>query len=78
MQPQGNGQPSSGWYALHRVWGLTCTDLDDAVLSCLAKKQPYQQEQILLSFASIDLSNVCNLSAYLNSLINDHDHTNQV
>lgn len=67
-----------GWEALQRIWNVGPPNLDHAVLSCLSAKPPRSQEHILLSFAAIDLSNVKNLSAYLNCLVKEHDTTRQV
>eukprot|EP00667_Euglena_gracilis_P010543 EG_transcript_10741 len=67
-----------GWEALRGIWKLGPNNLDSAVLSCLSMKPLRSQEHILLSFAAIDLSNVKNLSAYLNCLVKEHDTTRQV
>lgn len=67
-----------GWEALQRMWNVGPSNLDTAVLSCLSNKPLRAQEHILLSFAAIDLSNVKNLSAYLNCLVKEHDTTRQV
>eukprot|EP01010_Urceolus_cornutus_P001659 NODE_221_length_1981_cov_311.202381_g176_i0.p1 GENE.NODE_221_length_1981_cov_311.202381_g176_i0~~NODE_221_length_1981_cov_311.202381_g176_i0.p1 ORF type:complete len:462 (-),score=105.97 NODE_221_length_1981_cov_311.202381_g176_i0:548-1933(-) len=69
---------SCGWKALREIWKLGSEELDAHVLSYLNNKAIEQREQILLSFAAIDLSGVKNLSAYLNCLIKEHETTNQV
>eukprot|EP00668_Euglena_longa_P040507 GGOE01053331.1.p1 GENE.GGOE01053331.1~~GGOE01053331.1.p1 ORF type:complete len:372 (-),score=19.53 GGOE01053331.1:119-1234(-) len=80
LQRQGSGRMagSLGWEALHSIWNVGPSNLDSAVLSCLNTKPLRSQEHILLSFAAIDLSNVKNLSAYLNCLVKEHDTTRQV
>lgn len=67
-----------GWTALRELWGILPSNLDEAVLTYLARKAPAEQEQILLSFAAIDLGSIQNLSAYLNCLIKEHETTSQV
>jgi hypothetical protein len=67
-----------GWVALQSIWSVSRSSLDSAVLGCLSRLHPRQQEHILLSFSSIDLSRVKNLSAYLNRLIKEHETTPQV
>ena len=67
-----------GWLALREIWNIAPDMFDEAVLSYLHSKSPSQQEQILLSFAAIDLSTVNKLSAYLNCLIKEHETANQV
>lgn len=67
-----------GWEALDRIWNVGPSSLDHAVLSTLITKPARAQEHILLSLAAIDLSNVKNLSAYLNCLVREHDGTRQV
>eukprot|EP00668_Euglena_longa_P005717 GGOE01006748.1.p1 GENE.GGOE01006748.1~~GGOE01006748.1.p1 ORF type:complete len:491 (-),score=85.80 GGOE01006748.1:658-2103(-) len=69
---------SAGWEALEKVWDIRKEDLDDAVLMYLGTKTPRQQEHILLTFAANNLTNVINLSAYLNCVIKEHEATSQV
>eukprot|EP00667_Euglena_gracilis_P004571 EG_transcript_4595 len=69
---------SAGWEALDKVWGIQKEDLDDAVLMYLSTKTPRQQEHILLTFAANNLTNVVNLSAYLNCVIKEQEATSQV
>ena len=75
------GRPTDknyGWEALQQIWNVGPWNLDGAVLACLSTKEPIFQEHTLLSFASIDLSNVKNMSAYLNCLLKEHDTSPQV
>jgi hypothetical protein len=78
LQEPGTVYGSRGWEALRRIWNVGPENLDNAVLQCLTTKPRRLQEHILLSFAAIDLSNVHNLSAYLNCLVKEHDTTHQV
>jgi len=76
--PQLRAVFQTGWEALWQVWGIGWESFDEAVLQYLQSKTAQQQEQIILKFASTELSTVQNLSAYLNSLIREHDQTPQV
>lgn len=62
---------------MRRFWGIHAEHIDPAVLAKLAEREPRRQEQILLTLAAIGLASVQNVSAYLSSLIKDHEVNSQ-
>eukprot|EP00668_Euglena_longa_P007634 GGOE01009150.1.p1 GENE.GGOE01009150.1~~GGOE01009150.1.p1 ORF type:complete len:470 (-),score=62.68 GGOE01009150.1:1318-2700(-) len=77
-EPSLRSSYKAGWEALRRFWGIQLETIDPTVLVQLAGREPERQEQILLAFAAIGLSSVQNVSAYLSSLIKDHETNSQV
>jgi len=68
----------AGWEALRHVCGFHRSDLDGAVLWALGAKKPFEQEQIMLTFAALGLAAIKNPSGYLISIMTEHDSTRPV
>lgn len=62
----------AGWVALRGIWNISPEDLDVPVLTLLTSFSQQKQNEILLSFATMDLNHVTNLSAYLTTFIQEH------
>jgi hypothetical protein len=68
----------AGWRALRLIWGITPSEFDQVALTELRSKPPNTQERTLLAMASIDLSSVHNLSAFLYSLMREYERNTQI
>eukprot|EP00906_Rhabdomonas_costata_P023149 RCo033327 len=64
---------TAGWAALREIWNIVPSDMDAAVLAELALKPALAQDELLLGFAAVDLSEIRNLSAYLTSVMKEHE-----